>query len=248
MKLLAIGNSFSEDATYYLNGLLNSFGIDITVVNLYIGGCSLERHWRNIELNAKDYMYQLNGVKTDRYVSIEDMLDEGGWDVIVTQQASHDSGWTETYEPFLGLITDYLRQRAPKARLYLQATWAYEADSPHPNFMRYSRSQAQMFFRVTAAYRTMAQKYSLGLIPCGELIQALRETDAFRPGGRSICRDGFHMHFLYGRYALALMWAKTIFNIDPLACRFVPRTEYLPGEEADGEVLNTVNRAAAKIK
>ena len=38
MKILAIGNSFSRDATAYLHQLLNSCGVDNRVVNLYIGG------------------------------------------------------------------------------------------------------------------------------------------------------------------------------------------------------------------
>ena len=47
MNILAIGNSFSRDATAYLHQLLTASGMENTVVNLYIGGCSLERHWQN---------------------------------------------------------------------------------------------------------------------------------------------------------------------------------------------------------
>ena len=44
-KVLAIGNSFSEDATHFLHQICESSGIENEVVNLYVGGCSLERHW-----------------------------------------------------------------------------------------------------------------------------------------------------------------------------------------------------------
>ena len=47
-KILAIGNSFSEDATSYLEDIATCGGEDCKVVNLYIGGCSLERHYNNI--------------------------------------------------------------------------------------------------------------------------------------------------------------------------------------------------------
>ena len=47
-KVLAIGNSFSEDATHFLHQICESSGIENEVVNLYVGGCSLERHWRNV--------------------------------------------------------------------------------------------------------------------------------------------------------------------------------------------------------
>ena len=48
MKILSIGNSFSEDAQRYLHQIANANGDDIFCANLYIGGCSLERHYNNI--------------------------------------------------------------------------------------------------------------------------------------------------------------------------------------------------------
>ena len=51
-KVLAIGNSFSRDATCYLHQIAKGAGVDAKIVNLYIGGCSLERHWQNIEKNV----------------------------------------------------------------------------------------------------------------------------------------------------------------------------------------------------
>ena len=44
MNILAIGNSFSQDATTYLHQVAKADGEDITVINLYIGGCSLYKH------------------------------------------------------------------------------------------------------------------------------------------------------------------------------------------------------------
>lgn len=46
MKILAIGNSFSEDAMYYLKNIADADGVEVKAVNLYIGGCNLERHWK----------------------------------------------------------------------------------------------------------------------------------------------------------------------------------------------------------
>ena len=47
MNILAIGNSFSQDATRYLKQIGDSSLTDLYVVNLYIGGCPLERHADN---------------------------------------------------------------------------------------------------------------------------------------------------------------------------------------------------------
>ena len=48
LNLLAIGNSFSEDATRYLHDVARADGESIHAVNLYIGSCSLERHYKNM--------------------------------------------------------------------------------------------------------------------------------------------------------------------------------------------------------
>ena len=47
MKLLAVGNSFSQDACTFLHQTAQAQGLDLEVTNLYIGGCSLEMHYQN---------------------------------------------------------------------------------------------------------------------------------------------------------------------------------------------------------
>lgn len=92
--------------------------------------------------------------------------------------------------------------------------WAYEVDSKHDCFARYHRDQDEMYQKLRANYYKEAQKYGLDLIPCGDVIQTLRKEKEFnvREGGISLCRDGFHMNYLYGRYALACTWLAKIFG------------------------------------
>ena len=245
IHILAIGNSFSRDATAYLHAVCESMGLPTFVVNLYIGGCSLERHWSNIEKNERAYQYQENGIFTDRYVSIAEMLHSKPWDYIVTQQASHDSGWPDTYEPFSGLLIGYLKKEAPEAQIALQQTWAYEVDSDHGGFMRYNRDQQEMYRRSRESYHTIAERYGISLIPCGDVIQSIRKHPEFdvARGGRSICRDGFHMHFLYGRYALACTWARALLNAPVQDCPFLPHsceTEEVPEQPLLSLIRNAV--------
>lgn len=248
MNILAIGNSFSRDATAYLHQLLTASGVENTVVNLYIGGCSLERHWQNIEGDRADYEYQLNGRIIERRVSICQALEERTWDVIITQQASHDSGWAETYEPFLSLMCGYLREKCPQAKLYLHQTWAYEIDSPHGNFMRYSRDQALMYRKLTECYTSAAQRHDMTLIPCGNVIQTLRQREPFRyqEGGMSLCRDGFHMHLIYGRYALSCTWAKMLCDA-ALSPDYLPVSECDPSMAADPSLLALIRQTVNDV-
>ena len=61
MKILCIGNSYSVGATKYLHQIAKQYGDDIDVCNLYIGGCSLERHAKNIREDIPDYRIFRNG-------------------------------------------------------------------------------------------------------------------------------------------------------------------------------------------
>lgn len=249
MNILAIGNSFSWDATTFLHQVLCAGGVENTVVNLYIGGCSLERHWQNIESGEAAYQYLLNGQLTDRVVSIPEALAEREWDFIVTQQASHDSGWADSYEPFLTLITAYLREQAPNAVLCLQQTWAYETDSRHGSFMRYHRDQALMYRRLTECYQAAASRHDLLYIPCGTVIQALREKAPFRyqEGGMSLCRDGFHMHLIYGRYALACTWARSLCGKELQMTGYVPVSADDPSLPADAALLELIRQTVNDV-
>lgn len=257
MRILAVGNSFSTDATRYLYQTLQERGVDATILNLYIGGCSLERHVQNLESGEAAYEYQLNGTPVlvpdaetgetvPRMISLQDAFAEGGWDVVITQQCSPDSGWIESYEPFLTILTDYFRQNAPDAKLYFHETWAYDTTSPHKNFLRYNRNQQEMYEKLRRNYYAMAEKHSLTLIPSGDVIQAVRATPEFNmeAGGRSLTRDGFHMSRSYGRYLLALIWAKVILGLDASSSRYVPDDEAEPVED---ELLNVLRSTVDRV-
>ena len=224
MKILAIGNSFSQDATTYLHQAAAAQGIALEAVNLYIGGCSLETHWRNWVNDEAAYELQLNGEPTGEKASIRQMLREGGWDAIATQQATHDSGWRDTYEPFLGHLVQALRREAPGASLFLQETWAYEKDSDHWAFLRYHQDQKEMYDRLRDNYAAEAVAHGLTLIPCGDVIQRLRALPPFDVSndGLSLCRDGYHMSLSYGRYTLALVWLKTLCGVSVAGNPYIP--------------------------
>ncbi len=241
--ILAIGNSFSQDATHYLHQIAEADGVETKVVNLYIGGCSLERHWQNIVTGAADYLYELNGHSQERYVSVQEALAEEAWDVIITQQGSHDSGWPDSYDPFLDNMASYIREHCPTARLYMQKTWAYELDSTHGGFIRYHNSQKEMFDRLSAAYQMASERVGVPLIPCGDIIQALRGEKPFQyeTGGLSLCRDGFHMSYIYGRYVLAAAWYGTITGRKLDGNSYIPQTS-LTEESAKGDLLKLIKK------
>lgn len=244
INILAIGNSFSQDATHYLQQIAEADGIELMVANLYIGGCNLMTHYNNISENKPDYLLEINGVSTDKYISINDALDMEKWDFIVTQQASHDSGIEATYEPYLSNLLVLLKDKCPDAEILLHETWAYEIDSLHSAFALYDYSQTKMYECLKKAYYSEAEKYSLRVIPSGDVIQKLRALEPFNYGygGMSICRDGFHMNIIYGRYLLGAVWYRMLTGNTVKNNTYIPKTPLAPGAVCSNNLLNIIKK------
>ena len=247
IKILAIGNSFSQDATAYLYSIAEAAGVDIKVVNLYIGGCSLKTHWENIAGDLALYEYELNGQYTGQMISIREALEEEAWDYVTMQQVSGDSGIIDTYYPYILNISKYVSKHAPSAEQLLHQTWAYEIDSDHPDFSNYDCDQGNMYEAIEEVYRILAERLSLRVIPCGKVIQELRSNPAFNygKGGHSLCRDGFHMDLIYGRYALAATWLEVILKESVLVNRFVPPA--LDGNEVNQLKIQLIEKTVHEI-
>ena len=204
MKILAIGNSFSEDAT----ALLQLLAPELFVRNMYIGGCSLQRHCSEAQNNAASYIYEENGADSvGHLITLQDALTREKWDVITVQQVSGQSGRLESYYPYLPELISYVRKYSA-AEIVFHQTWAYDHDTDHPDFALYGKNQQTMRSAIKEASETASQREGLRVIPVGEMIALLRRTPVFdkQNGGLSLTRDGYHLSLNYGRYAAALVW------------------------------------------
>jgi len=213
LKILSIGNSFSQDAHRWLHSIAASSGINIDTYNLFIGGCSLETHWQNVTENNAFYDYEINGGEASRKISILDALRAENWDIITIQQVSQFSGMWETYEPYLSALADFVRKERPEAKIYFHETWAYETDTTHGGFANYDNDQRKMYTCIEKTSQQAAEKISAQIIPVGRAVQAVREKIGefdYANGGLSLCRDGFHLTLDYGRFIAAAVWLRTL--------------------------------------
>ena len=110
MKVLSIGNSFSQDAQRYLHSIAKNNGVDLQTVNLYIGGCSLRTHYLNVLGDKQAYDLEFNGVSTGVKVSIRQVLESVEWDVITLQQVSNLSFNQESYSPYVQEVLSYVKK------------------------------------------------------------------------------------------------------------------------------------------
>lgn len=221
IKMLSIGNSFSQDALYYFRGIANEAGIDVDVWHMCIGGCSLERHYNNMMGDMAIYNFSVNGERRPD-AALSEVIETEQFDIITIQQVSHASGLYSSFHPYIDGLTDYIRQHQPNAKLWLHKTWAYEKDSSHSGFTQYAKQQDVMYTAICNVYKRIAEEIKAdGIIPSGDVIQTLRGTPEFNyPQEPSLCRDGFHMHLLYGRYAVGATWFETLLGGNILESKF----------------------------
>ncbi|MBQ8741563.1 MAG: DUF4886 domain-containing protein [Clostridia bacterium] len=225
MKILSIGNSFSQDAHRWLYDVCKSADKEIYNANIYYGGCSLVSNWDFYVNDRAEYDYEIKGVPT-RKITLREALTAEKWDIITYQQASHESGKYERYKPFLCDLHKVVKEACPSAKFYIHQTWAYEIDSTHPSFVHYNSDQHYMYDCLSDAYRKAAESINADIIPAGDVIQYLRDNISefdYKNGGYSLNQDGFHLSHGYGRYAASLTWYCKLFSGNANDVSFVPK-------------------------
>lgn len=240
LRVLAIGNSFSEDAVeQYLYELGREAGINFIIGNAYRPGQSLAAHWQDASSRAMltEYRKIVDGKRTNQKdVSIHDIVIDEPWDVITFQQVSQDAGIPESYEPALSLLIGYVRALAlvDSVRLGFHQTWAYAQDSNHQGFANYDRNQSLMYTRISTAVE-LALHYHQGdlsfYVPSGTAIQNARTSPLTAPPAeekgqlvnRELTRDGFHLNYTLGRYTVACTWLEALTGISPVGLKSRPK-------------------------
>lgn len=216
VKILAIGNSFSEDAIEnYLYDLAKTGGHRVAIGNMYIGGCDLKRHWENAEGNKAEYSLRTispDGNKASiNNARLLQVIAGENWDYISFQEVSQLSGQIEGYQEYLPKLVEYAEALTtnPDVKFVLHQTWAYAKDSNHDGFANYDKDQMKMYNAILDAVWTAKDMAQIDMvIPSGTAIQNGRTTYI----GDKFTRDGYHLSLSTGRFLAASTWYETIFG------------------------------------
>lgn len=237
IRVLAIGNSFSDDAVEnYLYDIANEMGVRLLIGNAFRSGCSLNGHWDAAvsDEHLYDYRKTVNGIKNyTSEVSLHEIITDEPWDVITFQQVSHLSGKPESYEPYLGNLINYAKEQAlnPDVRFGFHMTWAYARNCTESSFANYDNDQMKMYQAIVdAAIIALNNHPELSLlIPSGTAIQNARTSLI----GDNLNRDGYHLDKKIGRYIAACTWFEALTSQSPVGVTIRPtETEDLAVEAA----------------
>ena len=100
IRLLTVGNSFSQNATRFLGSLASSAGNVLVHHQAVIGGATLAQHWEKAEQYEKDPQDKAGLYSSKR--SLQQELRAEAWDFVTIQQASIRSHDVDTYRPYAG--------------------------------------------------------------------------------------------------------------------------------------------------
>ncbi len=225
VKVLAIGNSFSEDAVeQYLYELAAAQGDSLVIGNAYIGGCSIEIHFDNLKNSRKKYAYRkiVGGEKIkEANVSLQRIILDEPWDIITLQQASLLSGYAESYKNLPSLQRQVkLLATNPNVEIWWHMTWAYSKSYKNTHFEIYGNNQQRMFDGIVNCLRYEVPKANIThVIPSGTAIQLMRNIK-----GDVMNRDGYHLSYTIGRYTAACTWCEMITGRNVDGNKYWPKT------------------------
>lgn len=227
LKILSVGNSFSIDTMEYLAEVAVSAGVKkVTLGNLYIGGCSINRHWSTAQADVASYKYYTNDGSgwqvTPEYKS-SDAIKSEKWDFISIQHGTADgSRYTseDSYANLPALVT-YVKSLAWQgAKIAFNMAWVGETYKDHHEINSYNGDLESMYRNLTRITRDLVSNVEgIDIIsPTGTAVQNAR---ALCPG-RDFTRDGFHLSYDLGRYMASLTFFKALTGAPISDVRWAP--------------------------
>ena len=208
LRILAIGNSYTEDATAYLNDIVSESNIDRNKLGIYvaaIGGASLQTWAETYETGKEVRLTQKAGniIMKDKG-NLKELLAQN-WDIITLQQVSTQSIDFKTFNPWLSKLLTYIEKDCPNPKVTLawQMAWSYWTGygrMPHGE-MRYKM--------ICEAVKEQIKGNGIDIIiPIGTALENARSTSLQTP--HDLTRDGTHLCFGAGRYIAACTWYESL--------------------------------------
>lgn len=245
IKILSISNSYGKNALWELYNICKLEGVkNIDIAVMYVAGCSLDKHWENIQSNNAEYevFRNNNGAWTStKNCTIDSLLAEGDWDVITTQNSSGMSGKSDGYKN-LNNVADYIKTKCPSAKLIWHMTWGYQSGSEWLKPTTYNGDEKLMYTSIVDCVNNIvipSGKFDL-VVPVGTAVMNARTSSL-----KNIVHieDGSHLSEELGYYVAALTWYCKLTGASPYDTAFAASA--LISNDKMNVVLESVKNAIA---
>ena len=198
-RILAIGNSYSNNAIYYISRIAESMGQKISATSLYQAGCPLERHVQFYNNDTKAYKFYVDDVNISGadLNTMKEVFKLNTYDYVTIQQAPARATLFSTYwtkqKPWLTDLYAIIKKHQPGAKVLIHQTWSFSNKSATEGTEWWTttyKNSREMFLLIKDAYEKAADKLGIdkekGIIPVGRAIQLAKDEygywDAYNPG------------------------------------------------------------------
>lgn len=245
VKILAIGNSYSNNAVEYISRIADSMGFKVSVTSLYDDGCSLERHVKSYRSNAREYEFYVDGanMSAPKKNTMLEAFERDDYDYITLQQSpsgapNFSTYWTEQ-NPWLTDLYDIIKKHEPQAEVMIHQTWSFSelhaTTGTQWSSIVYENS-LEMFKKIENSYEKAADKLGIdkekGIIPAGKAIQLAKDEygygDFYNESGDclngALYKDNVNHLNERGKYIAACVWIEKIFGADCRKATYYNRT------------------------
>lgn len=212
LRILMIGNSFTEDATEYIGGLIKNSPIDSRTCCVYVltqGGAELKTWCLKYEDDTVSVSIRRKGGNLLMPVtkgSVRDILHQQ-WDIVSIQQVSMHSNNINTFTPWLQNLIGYIQTDCTNeaVKICWHETWSYDVGKQSSG----PKGEAGWYSIVSTVEEVQRITGIELIIPSGTAIQNARNTMLNTP--HSLTRDGQHIAYGVGQYILACTVFEALF-------------------------------------
>lgn len=247
IKILCLGNSFAVDTMEHVANIAKSLGVkNVKLGTLYIGGCSINKHYNNAVNNNASYEYFVNtgsGWTSTYNHAIRATLQSEDWDWVSIQHGTGDGSRYAEQASYANLpnLIGYIKQYVPSTtKIAFNMTWVGEPGSHEELVNVYGNDTVKYYNNIAALTRdhivpmTGIDRVS----PTGTAIQNARTADL-----GILTRDNYHLSLNMGRYIAGLTFFKTLTGADISNIEWAPTntTSYMKAAaiEAANNAVNT---------
>lgn len=226
LKILTIGNSYSDDMMSYVGSLAAAAGISpnkLGMYRTYQGSGSLQNWCENYEngviLPATDpdrsCVKAYGNISMITTGTLAQILAQD-WDIVILHQASKFAADYTSFNPYLTKLVGYIRENCTNQQVCIawQSVWSYKSGYTSSG-ITYEDSEAR-WAEICDATKQMMHNDGIDIIiPTGTAIQNARAFQELNPSFNAentgeVTRDGTHIEFGVGRYIIACTFFQTI--------------------------------------
>lgn len=259
INILFIGNSFTQDATEHLPGMLEASGVkNVHMTRLFHGGYTLPEYLANFNNEnicaARNYhpgytQWNSNESQDDCPAKV---LKSREWDIVVLQEhTGRKEGWEwpgtlkDALEGLRNKINEAQPAHKPTIVYLMSQTYSNGSNVLKNNF---SDNRTMMFATICFVAGKVLERTPIDkIISTGAVLENLRTTSLDIDNGMQLTRDSYHMDYGISRYAAACAVFETI--ITPTTGKNVADCTYRYAKSStkNGEYSTPVTDANAPI-